>query len=70
MSNVDIAAAQLDAYNAQAAGRDAAIDAFESRAEAYNQRAEALKGEQAAFAKACDNRRYDEKDELEIRSGK
>lgn len=60
----------VDAYNAQAAERDKAIDALEERTTAYNARVEALQAEKATFAKACDNRRYDERDETDIRAGK
>jgi hypothetical protein len=60
----------VDAYNAEAAERDKRIDEFEPRLAAFNVRAEALGAERAAFAKACENRRFDERDEIAIRKGK
>ena len=58
------------AYNEQAQERDRLVDTYEAAVPAFNARVEALKAEQAAFAKACENRRYDEADELAIRKGK
>jgi chromosome segregation ATPase len=60
----------VDRYNAQAADRDRRIDAFEARMPALDARVEALRAERAAFAKACENRRYDERDEVAIRKGR
>lgn len=58
------------AYNAQVDARDKMIDAYQGGVPAFNAKAEALKTDQAAFAKACENRRYDEADEADIRKGK
>ncbi|MGH8797552.1 MAG: hypothetical protein ACREXI_10880 [Caldimonas sp.] len=58
------------AYNAQVQARDKLIDDYQGAVPAFNTEVEALKGEQAAFASACQNRRYDETDELAIRKGK
>ena len=60
----------VDQYNAKAAARDKAIDDFEARAAAYNLRVQQLKTEREAFAGACENRRFDEKDEIAIKNGK
>ena len=60
----------VDQYNAKAAARDKAIDDFEVRAAAYNLRVQQLKTEREAFAAACENRRFDEKDEIAIKNGK
>jgi hypothetical protein len=60
----------VDQYNVEAAGRDKLIDAYEAATPAFNTKVEALTAQREAFVKACDNRRYDEKDELAIQRGK
>ena len=60
----------VDQYNEKAAARDKRIDAFEARANEFNQKVEALQTQRTAFAAACENRRYDEADEIAIRKGK
>ena len=60
----------VDRYNEAASSRDRAIDAFEARTTEFNRRAEALQGEMDGYAKACENRRFDEKDEIAIKNGK
>ena len=60
----------VDKYNAQAAERDQRIDAFEARMPAFNEKLQAFANEREAFARRCDNRRYDELDEIAIRKGK
>jgi hypothetical protein len=57
-------------FNARSSARDKLIDAYEARVPAYNRRVEALLAERAAFAKSCENRRFDEKDEIAIKAGK
>jgi len=57
-------------YSEQALARDKMIDAYEARVAAHNAQADALKNDSAAFAKSCENRRYDEKDEQAIQKGK
>ena len=57
-------------FNAQVEKRDKMIDDYQQGVPAFNTRVEAPKAEQAAFAKACENRRYDESDEISIRKGK
>lgn len=58
------------AYNEQAQARDAQIDAYQARVEAFNTRAGADRGERDAYAKACQNRRYLEDDEIAIRKSR
>ena len=71
LAALDRTSAELvDQYNAKAASRDKMIDDFEARASAYNLRVQQLKTEREAFAGACENRRFDEKDEIAIKSGK
>lgn len=60
----------VDAYNLQALDFDKRVDGYNSRTPAFNAKADALKNERDAFAKACENRRFDEKDEIAIKSGK
>jgi hypothetical protein len=60
----------VGAYNEQVRARDKLIDDYQGAVPAFNTEVEALKSEQAAFASACQNRRYDENDELAIRKGK
>lgn len=57
-------------YNESVAARDKRIDAFEARMPEFNGKVEALQKEREAFAGQCDNRRYDEDDEIAIRKGK
>ncbi len=59
--------AEVDAYNLRAAERDRRVDAWDTTSAAYNRRAEALQAEKNTFAKTCDNRRYDEADEIALR---
>ena len=71
LAALDRTSAELvDQYNAKAASRDKMIDDFEARGSAYNLRVQQLKTEREAFAGACENRRFDEKDEIAIKSGK
>lgn len=60
----------VQAYNEQAQARDKLIDDYEARVAAFNTKAEALHNERDAFAKGCENRRYDEKDEIAIKNGR
>ena len=60
----------VDQYNAKAAARDKAIDTFEAGIEAYNKRVKRLTIEREIFVGGCENRRYDEKDEVAIQQGK
>jgi hypothetical protein len=57
-------------YNADAGERDRRIDAFEARMPPFNERAEALARERESWSRRCDNRHYDELDEIAIRRGK
>ena len=63
-------AEQVDQYNAKAAARTKLIEAYEARVPAYNAQVDALKASRDAFAKNCENRRFDERDEADIKSGK
>ena len=58
------------AYNEQAATRDRMIDQYQEGVPLHNSQVEALKADRAAHAKTCENKRYDEADEMTIRKGK
>jgi hypothetical protein len=60
----------VDQYNALAAARDQRIDGLEARMTPFNARVEALQSERLAFARRCENRRFDERDEIAIKNGK
>jgi len=52
----------VDAHNAKAEMRDKRIDAYQARVAAFNTDADGLQERRAAYVKACDRRRYDERD--------
>jgi hypothetical protein len=63
-------ASAVEGYNGEAQERDRLVDAYEAKVPDFNAKVEALKVDQAAFAKACEGRRYDEAEEMAIRKGK
>ncbi len=52
----------VDGHNAKAEMRDKRIDAYQARVAAFNTDAEGLQEKRASYVKACDRRRYDERD--------
>ncbi|MBC7717318.1 MAG: hypothetical protein H7143_10305 [Pseudorhodobacter sp.] len=60
----------VEQYNAKAAARDKAIDVFEAGTDAYNKRVKRLTMEREIFVSGCENRRFDERDEIAIQQGK
>jgi len=62
-------AAAVDAYNLQAQDFDKRVGAYNAGTPAFNAKADALKSEREAYAKACENRRFDERDEIAIKKG-
>lgn len=60
----------VERYNAEATGRDQRIDAFEARMPPFNAKVEALAAERESLRSRCENRRYDELDEIQIKRGK
>jgi hypothetical protein len=58
------------AYNDETQARDKRIDDYQARVSAFNIRVEANKTERDAYAKACENRRFLEDDEIAIKKGK
>lgn len=57
-------------YVERATAHDRRIDALESRTSGFNARVEGLAGERSRYAQRCDNRRFDQADEVAIRAGK
>ena len=60
----------VDAYNAKVEARDKRIDAYQARVTAFNLKAEAVNISRDEYAKACDQRRYDERDLNDIKRKK
>ena len=54
-------ASAVDAYNSKVGARDKLIESYQAKVTQYNAKAEAVKAIKAAYAKACENRRYDER---------
>ena len=62
--------AAVDAYNAKVDQRDKMIDSYQNRVTAYNAKAEQVKTTKEGYEKACENRRYDERDLNDIKRKK
>lgn len=60
----------VEAYVARAQAHDKSIDSYQERVPHFNTQVEALNEQRAAFAKACDGRRYLEDDHKDIKAGK
>lgn len=60
----------VEAYVARAQAHDKSIDSYQARVPHFNAQIEALDAQRAAFAKACDGRRYLEDDYMDIKAGK
>jgi hypothetical protein len=60
----------VNAYNAQVQEFEKRVDAYNALAPTFNAKADRLKAERDGFAKACENRRFDEADEIAIKKGK
>ena len=60
----------VDAYNARVEARDKLIDNYQARVTAFNLKAETVNATRDAYAKACDKRRYDERDLNDIKRKK
>jgi hypothetical protein len=75
---ITAAAAALDrtseeavkAHNERIAANDQAIEAYKSRAQKVSEKADALNTEDAAYAKDCAGRPFEERDEIAIKRGK
>ena len=62
--------AAVDAYNAKVGQRDKLIEAYQSHVSAYNVKAETVKATKESYEKACENRRYDERDLSDLKRKK
>jgi len=56
----------VNAYNAKVVARNEALDDFRTKANAYNKDAEDVIAARETFEKACENRRYDDRDLADI----
>ncbi|MEP7300495.1 MAG: hypothetical protein ABI699_03130 [Caldimonas sp.] len=52
----------VGAYNGKLAERDKLIDTYQAKVTAYNLKAEGVRTTKDSYEKACENRRYDERD--------
>ncbi len=59
----------VNAYNASVQEHDKRIDAYNALTPTFNAKVEALQSGRAQFLKGCENRDFDEKDEIAIRKG-
>lgn len=55
--------AAVEAYNTRATARDQRISAFEPKVADFNAKVQALNDERASYSRDCENRRFDERDE-------
>jgi hypothetical protein len=59
----------VNAYNASVQEHDKRIDAYNALTPTFNAKVEALQAGRAQFLRGCENRDFDEKDEIAIRKG-
>ena len=59
----------VNAYNADVQAHDQRVDAYNAQTPAFNAKVEALQAGRTQFTRACENRDFDEKDEMAIRKG-
>jgi hypothetical protein len=55
-------AEDVAAYNAKVEARNALVVSYQAKAAAYNNDVEGVQATQEAYAKACEHRRYDDRD--------
>ena len=60
----------VGAYNADVTSNEDAVNAWLTRSEDFNKRAQAAQATRTDYVNQCENRRYDERDETAIRNGK
>ncbi|HEY0858475.1 MAG TPA: hypothetical protein VGE16_15530 [Albitalea sp.] len=65
-TNEELVQQHVDNHNA----REKRVEAFHASAANFNAKVDQLNAQQEAYAKACENKRFDEADELAIRRGK
>jgi hypothetical protein len=59
----------VNAYNADAQAHDQRVNAYNASTPTFNAQVDALKEARAKFTGSCENRDFDEKDEIAIRKG-
>lgn len=59
----------VEAYNASVLEHETRVDGYNAKTPAFNAKALALQEHRGAFSKGCENRDFDEKDEIAIRKG-
>jgi hypothetical protein len=52
----------VDAFNARVRARDQMLETYKSKVDVYNAKVDAVTSSQSAYSKACENRRYDQRD--------
>jgi hypothetical protein len=52
----------VDAYNARVRAREQMFESYKSKVVVYNGKVDAVTSSQSSYSKACENRRYDERD--------
>lgn len=60
----------VEGHNAKVGVRDRLIEAYQAKVTAYNTRAEALQAAREPYEKACENRRYDDRDLIDLQRKK
>jgi hypothetical protein len=58
------------AYNARVEARNTLVDSYRAKAAAYNKDVEGVQATQESYAKACDQRRYDDRDLSDLQKKK
>jgi len=51
----------VDAYNARVRARDQMLETYKSKVDVYNAKVDAVTASQGTYSKACENRRYDQR---------
>jgi hypothetical protein len=59
----------VDTYNASVQEHEKRVDAYNAKTQEFNGKVQALQDHRGAFSKGCENRDFDEKDEIAIRKG-
>ncbi|MEO7056200.1 MAG: hypothetical protein ABI281_11965 [Caldimonas sp.] len=71
LAGLDRTSAQaVEAHNAKVDQRSLRIDAYQARVTAYNSEAETITASRQAYAKACESRRYDDRDMADLKRKK
>lgn len=60
----------VDAFNAKVVARNALVESYQGRAEAFNKDVDVIQAAQASYSSTCGNRRFDDRDLADIQRGK